>query len=296
MPRRLATPPSPAWNPARHSSRQVPEMTTAGTKPLDPFVMWLLQQAGMAACAYRPTALRRRLPACLRALRASSTEQARAILEQDPALLDRAVSAILIGVSEFFRDSQVWDYLQARFLPEFMGQRRALRVYSAGCSDGRELYSMAMLLDELDALDGSVLLGEDCRPDAVARAGAGEYEASDIADVSSIRKQRYFRQVGSRYRIVPRLRDRVRWGTRDVFGLHTPGDWDILLFRNVAIYLETGQVSLLWERLFHQLAPNGVLVTGKAERPPDTLPLRRLSICVYQKMDGRNDGKRCNRY
>jgi chemotaxis methyl-accepting protein methylase len=253
---------------------------------LDPFILWLFQRAGIAADAYRQTALQRRLPACLRALRTSSTQQARAIVEQHPALLQQAISAILIGVSEFFRDPQVWDYLQARLLPPFIRQRHTLRVYSAGCSEGQELYSIAMLLDELDALERSVLLGEDCRPDAVARAQAGVYEAADMEGVPVSRRERYFRKAGCQYGIVPRLRDHVRWGVRDLFGLHAPGGWDILLFRNVGIYLESDQVDLLWKRLCGQLTPGGILVTGKAERPPAVLPLRRLSTCIYQNSDG----------
>ena len=65
------------------------------------------------------------------------------------------------------------------------------------------------------------------------------------------------------------------------------GPWDVILFRNVAIYLNPEHTVGLWERLAEQLRPGSVLVTGKAERPPAGLPLRRLFPCIYLKNEKR---------
>ncbi|HWA99240.1 MAG TPA: hypothetical protein VG713_12140, partial [Pirellulales bacterium] len=73
------------------------------------FFDWLFAQAGLDARQYRAETLERRLPACLRALRANSTTQARRMLEQNPRLVDTAIGSILIGVTSFFRDADVFD-------------------------------------------------------------------------------------------------------------------------------------------------------------------------------------------
>src|SRR4051794_8763327 len=101
----------------------------------DPFVAWLFARAGLSAAHYRPETLRRRLPACLRTLRARSPDHARQLLEQSPGLVAAAVSALLVGVTTFFRDAEPFARLRA-LLPELAGQRPGVHVWSAGCSDG----------------------------------------------------------------------------------------------------------------------------------------------------------------
>ncbi|HWH72167.1 MAG TPA: protein-glutamate O-methyltransferase CheR [Candidatus Sulfotelmatobacter sp.] len=253
------------------------------TAPPNPLLVWLFQAARLDAGAYRPQALQRRLLACLRVLRVASPEAARALLEQKPELLPQALSAVLIGVSEFFRDPNVFEQLRQSVLPELLQGRRGLRVYSAGCSAGQELYSMALLLAELGVLSTSCLLGIDCRPKAIAQAQAGWFPATDLTGVSPKFRQRYFQLTGVRTRVAPALRRQVCWRVGNLLTDSPPGtDWDVVLCRNVAIYLQPDQTGL-WARLADQLRPGGVLVTGKAERPPAGLPLSRIFPCIYQR-------------
>jgi chemotaxis methyl-accepting protein methylase len=63
------------------------------------------------------------------------------------------------------------------------------------------------------------------------------------------------------------------------------GFWDLILFRNVAIYLDPRLAQSLWARLVRQLRVGGLLVTGKAERPPQNLPVRRIGHCLYERMN-----------
>lgn len=255
---------------------------------MDPFVVWLFKQAGLEARAYRPGVFRRRLPTCLRRLRVSSTEAAKSTLEYQPELVSQAISPLLIGVSEFFRDRPVFQHLQTAILPERLKSRGGLRVLSAGCSEGQELYSMAILLDQLGGLEGSYLLGVDCRPEAIARAQAGWYSSAALTGVDSLWRERYFQFESSQARISPELRKKTRWTTGNLLSpvtSHPRRDWDLILCRNLAIYLESSQASQLWQRLSTQLAPGGWLVTGKAEQPPSSLSLARISPCFYRKID-----------
>src|SRR5258706_977685 len=82
------------------------------------FVRSLFVQADLNIRAYRIETLKRRIPSCLRALRAGSLERARWMVRQKPALLKVALNALLIGVSGFFRDTHVFESLRQRFLPE----------------------------------------------------------------------------------------------------------------------------------------------------------------------------------
>ena len=251
----------------------------------DAFFTWLFMQAGVRARHYRPSALRRRLPACLRALRVENTRHARRLLRHHPHLIPTALDALLLGVTEFFRDTQVFENLQ-RELSGIAENRRPLRVWSAGCSDGAELYSIAMLLAELNVLEQSELRGTDCRQDAIARASAGVYQRCAMGGVSTERMRAHFQPVAGNWRIAPALRERIAWRCADLLAAVEPGPWDVIFCRNLAMYLQPSATERLWRNLTSALRPGGLLVLGKAERPSGGLSLAAVGPCLYRRQGG----------
>lgn len=254
---------------------------------VDDLLLWLLRQAGLDAASYRPRALQRRLPACLRVLGVGSPQEARELLASRPELVATAVNAVLLGVTEFYRDAAVFDELGGRVLPELLADGRELRIWSAACSDGHELYTVAMLLHRSGRLSGHHLVGSDCRPEALRRAREGEFPASALRGLSQELRERYFRAEGEdRYRVTEELRAAARWVTGDLLAAVEPGPWDLVLWRNMAIYLRPEVAKNLWGRIGREIRPGGYLVTGKAELPPRELPFRRVAACVYRKDAG----------
>jgi chemotaxis methyl-accepting protein methylase len=154
-------------------------------------VLSILASAGLDPFAYGRDSLLRRLPACMRALKVKSPADCRSLLSHRTDLVSVAVSSLLIGVTQFFRDADVFDALRALVLPELRASVHSpLRIWSIGCSNGAEIYSVAILLAEHGLLERCVLLGTDCRTDAVEQASRGEYrEASEMPpDI----RRRYF--------------------------------------------------------------------------------------------------------
>jgi chemotaxis protein methyltransferase CheR len=254
----------------------------ASEERLDEFISWVLGRAGLDAAAYRPAPLHRRLPACLRALKVRSTRDARELLERKPRLVAKAVGSLLIGVTEFFREPGVFDSLRAQVLPAFAGREKPLRVWSAACSTGAELYSIAIVLSESGLLEQSYLLGTDCRSDAIERAKLGLFDAGAMKLVPSALREKYFEPVGQQWRPVERLRRRVCWKAADLLAGVERGPWDILFWRNTAIYLRPDPAEAIWRELASVLAPGGVLVGGKADRPPRDAALRSAANCIYR--------------
>jgi chemotaxis methyl-accepting protein methylase len=250
---------------------------------LDDFVAWVLGRAGLDAAAYRTQPLERRLPACLRAMNVHSTQAARALLERKPRLVTRVVSSLLIGVTEFFREPGVFDSLRAQNLPALAGRHRRLRIWSAACSSGAELYSMAILLSEAGLLEQSYLLGSDCRGDAIEHAKRGLYDATMLNLVQSTTRNKYFEPVGQDWRPVAALRRQIQWKVADLLAGVEHGPWDIILWRNAAIYLKPCAAETIWRRLASVLAPQGMLISGKAERPPRDTGLTHAARCVYRR-------------
>ena len=247
-------------------------------------VAWLLERAGMRPAAYRATSLDRRVSALLRRFRVTSVAALQAHLEQRPELLPRALDTLLIGVTEFFRDLPVFEYLRRIAIPELLQSRRALHIFAVGVSSGQELYSLAILLAEAGVLAQSRLVGIDCRSSAIAEARSGWFGSRSLEDVNRDERDRHFERSDGGWRVRSELRDRIEWREADALSLATePFTSDLVLFRNVAIYLRRSEGAELWQSLCAQLSSGGYLVAGKAEKPPPSLPLTRVVPCVFKK-------------
>jgi chemotaxis methyl-accepting protein methylase len=260
---------------AREAARE------AALVPIDPFVVWLFERFGLDAAAYDPRSLRRRLPACLRALAVETPAAGRARLEDDPTRLPAALRAMLVGVSGFFRDKTVFRGLGEQVLPALGAPRSGLRVCALGASEGQELYSVAMLLADAGRLDGSDLLGVDVRPDAIAFASAGSYSTEQLAGLSPEILDRHFVPTATGACLRSAVRARTRWLAGTIFAPPEDGPWDLVLFRNVGIYLSVAAHGRAWAAIRERLAPGGVVVTGTAERPPASTGLKPVAPCAY---------------
>ncbi len=243
---------------------------------------YVLTQAGVDPRTYRASPLARRVPACLRALRAPTPEAALERVRSDPLQFQIALDTLLIGVTSFYRDRPVFDELRWSVLPELLRGGRPLNVLSVACSDGAELYTVAALLAEAGALANARLCGIDCRPSAIAAARAGRFGASSLQGLPADLRDRWFVQEDGAYLPAALRADTWEWKLADATALPDAGPWDLILCRNMAIYLDSSAAGALWVRLEAALRPGGVLVVGKAERPVAGR-LRRIGTCIYHK-------------
>jgi chemotaxis protein methyltransferase CheR len=250
------------------------------------FLAWLFTEAGLRLEHYRLRTLKRRIPACLRILRAASFSEARRTLQHKPSLIPRALSTLVIGVTSFFRDAATFHALRRDVLPNLIAGRYGLGIWCVGCSDGAELYSVAIQLAELGVLSRCHLLGTDCRSDAIKRAKAGVFDGALMRGVPEELRRRYFTRHDAKWTISEEIQRATHWRKADILALHEPGVWDMILCRNLSIYLSPEASSGLWPRLEASLRPSGVLVTGKAERPVGTPQLKLLAPCIWRRSRG----------
>lgn len=254
----------------------------ANDREAQEFFEALFAKAGLVAGAYRGSALRRRVPACLRFVGERSLDAALRKLDARPELVGPAIGVVLLGVTGFFRDGPVFDHLRGELRSAWDGAGRR-RIWSAACSDGHELYSVAMLLRDQGMLPRCELLGTDCRAEAVEHARRGEFELSHVGALEQRLRRECFHAAGHRVHVREELRLGIRWKQADMFSGVERGPWDLILWRNMAIYLDPAAAEHLWGSLASELAADGYLVTGKAERPPAGLGLQRVAPCIYRK-------------
>jgi chemotaxis protein methyltransferase CheR len=250
------------------------------------FISWVLKLAGLDPEGYRFEPLLRRLPACLRSLHVDTEAGAIQRLEQQPELLPTAIDALLIGVTEFFRDPTVFETLRTEILPQLAACDRPLRVWSAGCSNGAELYSAAILLAQTGLLERSYLLGTDCRFDAIERARKATYDSSQLQNIKLPDQSIYFTRVGGHYRPIESLCTNIHWRVANLARGIEEGPWDLILWRNMAIYLTPEAAEPIWHGLVSALAPGGALIVGRAERPPAASSLINMCRCIYRSYSG----------
>lgn len=292
--------------PAGMSRARLPRVH-AGVLPDDPpltvallpgetaLVTHVLRSAGLSPEAYRSKPFRRRIPACLRALNVTSSEAALEALRRDPSLQATALDMLVNTTTSMFRDAHIFATLRHTVVPE-LASRPRLRILSVGCSSGAELASVAVLLDQAGALAGADLHGIDCRPGAINAARRGVYSAREIATVSSAVRRKYLSETPEGWALAEAIRNRLSFHVRDALGESLPhGPWDMVLCRNVSIYLARDAAAALWRRLAGALAPavtagdpmqrrgGGYLVVGHAERVPADCGLVRRGLCVYRR-------------
>jgi chemotaxis protein methyltransferase CheR len=184
-----------------------------------------------------------------------------------------------VGETYFFRDAAVFDALEHKVLPALIAARRKsgkrLRIWSAGCCTGEELYSMAILLDRTipDLADWKLtLLGTDINPGFLHKAKLGAYRDWSFRNVPAWIRQRYFRtdEHGSHV-IAPELRQRVTFDYLNLAIDPYPGHandalaMDIVLCRNVLMYFEPELARQVIAKLHGALAADGWLVVSPSE-------------------------------
>ena len=181
---------------------------------------------------------------------------------------------LLIGVTSFFRDSAAWEQLRGVALSALLAGRPAggvLRAWSVGCSTGEEAYSLAIAfkeaLEQLKPKDNFKLqiFATDLDRDAIEKARQGFYPANIGADVSPERLQRFFIQEENGYRVGKEIREMVTFATQNVIMDPPFTKLDILICRNLLIYLTPELQKKLMPLFHYSLNLGGVLFLGSAE-------------------------------
>ncbi len=199
----------------------------------------------------------------------------------------------------FFRDHGQFDLLRLRLLPELIEHRRnakTLRLWSAGCSSGEEVYSLAMLLDMLmpERENWNILiLGSDIDSKVLSKARRAHYRQWSFRMVPSALKQRYFSCIGDEWILNESIRKMVTFRTGDLIGESWSDDelqdMDLILCRNVFIYFDAAAVAAVADKLAAALNEGGYLISGHTELIGHRLRNLQSRLfaesVVYQKAD-----------
>ena len=217
---------------------------------------------------------------------------------QHAPFLDRLTAELTVGESFFFRNEHHFRALREYVIPAILrdsADGRILRVWSAGCATGEEPYSVAILLDQV--LGGHVerrasILGTDLNPNFLEQAREACYRSWSFRQTNIHENGVYFARDRDQFRLAARIHECVRFAylnlVKDVYPSTLNGTLglDLILFRNVAIYLKPEVTGAILGHFRAALRPGGWLLLGEAEvslAPAGQFEVRRFDQATFHQ-------------
>lgn len=255
------------------------------------------REAGLHIAPGKAAMLRTRLARRLRALGLPDFDAYAALVSgpdgahEVPAM----ISALTTNVSHFFRESHHFELLRKDVLPALLERAKSggrVRIWSAGCSNGQEPFSIAMTLREagLPETADVRILGTDIDPSVIEFARRGIYSDAMVSGVpASLRDQCFTpqRNTGETdWAVRDEIRDMVRFrilNLLDEWPMH--GRFDAIFCRNVVIYFDAATQDRLWPRFANALQPGGWLFVGHSERVSEAAEakFRKTGVTAYMR-------------
>ena len=219
-------------------------------------------------------------------------------LQKNPDETHRLFQDLLIGVTNFFRDPEVFDFAEKEVLPELLsqgGNNENVRVWVPGCSTGEEAYSIAIIIletmEKLGIKRFLQIFATDIDADAINKARQGVYPKNIAADVSKTRLDTFFTEEKNHYRINKDIRELIVFAEQNVLRDPPFMHLEMLVCRNLLIYLEPAAQNKLIPLFHYNLKPSGILFLGTSEQPgrfEDLFTPVHKRFSIYKKRDRRS--------
>jgi two-component system CheB/CheR fusion protein len=268
---------------AAHAFGKSPKLDTTPPPPksenaLKKMFILLRAQTGHDFSLYKPSTIKRRIERRMALQQIETMEHYVKHAQQTPAEVESLFRDLLIGVTNFFRDPEVFKVLEEKTIPQLFAGKPAggtIRVWSPGCASGEEAYSLAILLAErqesLKQNHKIQVFATDIDSQAIATARAGLYPAGIAADIPPERLARFFSadSDGGAYRIHKTIRDMLVFSEQDVIRDPPFSKLDLISCRNLMIYMGSDLQRKLIPLFHYALNPDGYLLLGTSETVGD---------------------------
>ncbi|MFN7167608.1 MAG: CheR family methyltransferase [Pannonibacter sp.] len=245
---------------------------------LSQIIFILREQTGSDFSLYKPGTLVRRITRRMSLLSENDTQASDYVklLRNNPQECEALAADLLINVTQFFRDPEVFEFLEREVIPDLVRKHSAdspLRVWVAGCSSGEEVWSLAMVLHEAIEADGRnirlQILASDVDADALTTARAGVYPHSVASDISEARLARFFTPDERGFKIRDSLRGQTVFTRQNLISDPPFARLDLISCRNVMIYLGQEAQAKIISYFQFSLVTGGILLLGASETGGD---------------------------
>jgi chemotaxis protein methyltransferase CheR len=197
-------------------------------------------------------------------------------LEKYPEQREQVEKLMTVSISRFFRDRNLWKAIERHVLPAVVSrEKKKIKVWSAGCASGEEVYSFEILGEEWGKNRDRILVLElwatDMNAELLDRARAGIYSSSSLKEVPEEWRSEYFSPVkGNRWAISDSLKKGIHWKVHNLLVHEPPSDGFQIIFlrNNLLTYFKDEILRLGFAKVVKSLSPSGFLIIGAHEKFP----------------------------
>jgi two-component system CheB/CheR fusion protein len=241
---------------------------------LDKIIILLREQSGHDFSMYKKSTLFRRIERRKSIHKIDNIQNYVRFMQENPKETEMLFNELLIGVTNFFRDPEVWIKFGEQILPEMLEKLPKgyiLRAWVPGCSTGEEAYSLAIIFKEALAKIKDQrnlrlqIFATDLDTNAIEKARKGIFPPNIVADVSPERISQFFIGDNEGFRVNATIREMVVFAPQDVIKDPPFTKLDILTCRNMLIYMEADLQTKLMALFNYSLKPGGIMILGSAE-------------------------------
>jgi len=221
---------------------------------------------------YKQPHLKRRLAVRLRATESKSYRDYAQILSKSEDEVNKLKETLTVNVTELFRNPETFDSVRNNVLPELIKQKginKVIKIWSAGCSNGEEPYSIAIMLNEF--LGHSIkrynisIQATDIDDDSIAKAETAIFQPKQLEKIGQERINRFFVKKDNNYQVIDEVKKLVKVKRHDLISGPKFSGFDIIFCRNVTIYFEQKLQEILYMNFYNALNDGGYFVMGKTE-------------------------------
>lgn len=234
------------------------------------------ERTGVDFSDYKPGTIDRRIERRMSVQQVEAIESYVRFLKTSVQESEALFNNLLICVTRFFRDRDLWETLEQDILPKLLEQldsRETFRAWLPGCSTGEEAYSLAIVLAEvmekLNLHREVKIFATDVSKKSLDVASAGLYTATMVAEISPDRLAKYFDRRTDGFQVNARLRKFAVFARHDVLKDPPFSRMDLVCCRNLLIYFQPLVQTRVLQSLRHALKPEGVLILGSSESTGD---------------------------
>ncbi|HET8839577.1 MAG TPA: PAS domain S-box protein [Flavobacteriaceae bacterium] len=256
---------------SKTDGKNVDELSPEETDGKKKIISLLRNRKGTDFTYYKETTIYRRI---LRRMALNNKENLTEyfqLLKSKPSELDLLYQDLLIPITDFFRDAQIFNNLCNTVFPYILKNKEdydPFRIWVAGCSTGEEVYTILIcLLEFLDDKEKEriQIFGTDISEPAVAKARSGIYKKSEVDGLSPERLKRFFTKTDGSYQINKSVREKCIFAIHDFLKDPPFGKMDFISCRNVLIYMQPYLQKKAITTFHYALKPSGYLLLGKSE-------------------------------
>lgn len=217
---------------------------------------------------FKKSFIQRRVNARMRINKIRTYDDYIKLLDVVPTEFQSLLQNLSINVTEFFRDHNIFSILSQKILPTIIDKHNNIKICSAGCASGEEPHTLAIICNELlSNYDFKFkIYAYDRNIDALTRAKKGVFLPNSVKNISDELSQKYFKlQNDGNYFINNNMTEHIQFTQWDLLKILPVNDFDIVLCRNVVIYLDTPARQQLFKNFYNVLKKSGYLVIGLSE-------------------------------